>query len=89
LSSVYGADGIYKEFSGYYLADEFRSIYPGMMIAIPDDNCVLFQQYKQAELVFLIKKHPKMQIYPGSRNILDGLKSQLQNIRTMQNIHRY
>ncbi len=59
LSSVHGAAKIDKEFSGYYLADEFRAIYPGMMIAIPDDNWILFRQYDQAELVAFLRQLAK------------------------------
>jgi len=59
LSSVYGADKIDKEFSGYYLADEFRAIYPGMMIAIPDDSWFVFHQYNQRELADFLKQLAK------------------------------
>jgi len=59
LSSVYGADKIDKGFSGYYLADEFRAIYPGMMIAIPDESWVAFRHYSQLELIVLLKQLAK------------------------------
>ncbi len=59
LSSVYGADKIDNELSGYYLADEFRAIYPGMMIALPDDKWFVFRQYTQTELVGFLKQLAK------------------------------
>jgi IS4 transposase len=55
LSSVYGADKIDKEFSGYYLAHKFRAIYPGMMIAVPDDSWLVFRRYNRTELVEFLK----------------------------------
>jgi IS4 transposase len=56
LSSVYGADRIDKEVSGYYIANELSAIYPGMMIAVSDDKWLIFRQYNQAELVILLKR---------------------------------
>ena len=51
LSSVYGADKIERELSGYYLADELSTIYPGMMIAVSDDTWLIFRQFNEDELV--------------------------------------
>lgn len=59
LSSVYGADRIDKEVSGYYLADELSAIYPGMMVAVSDDKWLVFRQYNQAELVAFLKQLAK------------------------------
>jgi hypothetical protein len=59
LGSVHGVNKIDKEFSGYYLADEFRTIYPGMTIAIPDDDWVVFRQYNQREFVKFLKQLSK------------------------------
>jgi hypothetical protein len=56
LSSVYGADRIDKEVSGYYLANELSAIYPGMMIAVSDDKWLIFRQYSQTELVIFLKQ---------------------------------
>jgi len=55
LSSVYGADRIDKELSGYYLADELSAIYPGMMIAVSDDKWLVFRQYSEEELIEFLK----------------------------------
>jgi len=51
LSSVYGADRVEKEISGYYIASELSAIYPGMMIAVSDDKWLFFRQCTEAELV--------------------------------------
>ena len=59
LSSVYGADRIEKEISGYYFANELSAIYPGMMIAVPDDEWLVFRQYNQAKLVGFLKQLAK------------------------------
>jgi hypothetical protein len=59
LSSVYGADRIDKEVSGYYIADELSAIYPGMMIAVSDDKWDIFRQYNQAQLVDFLKQLAK------------------------------
>lgn len=55
LSSVYGADRIDRELSGYYLADELSSIYPGMMIAVSDDTWLIFHQFNEEQLLDFLK----------------------------------
>ncbi len=42
LRSVHGIEKIETEISGYYLADEIKGTYRGMMIAIPDQQWHLF-----------------------------------------------
>ena len=42
LRSVHGAKVVTEEVSGYYLADEVAGTYRGMMIAIPEDEWVVF-----------------------------------------------
>ncbi len=44
LRAAHGAEVITEEFSGYYLADEVRMSYRGMMRAIPKDEWVEFQE---------------------------------------------
>ena len=66
LGSVYGADRIDKEISGYYFASELSAIYPGMMIAVPHDEWLVFRQYNQKELVAFLKhlaKNTKLSKY--------------------------
>ena len=43
LRVAHGADGISERISGYYLADEVRMSYRGMMRAIPKDEWAEFQ----------------------------------------------
>lgn len=50
LRAAHGADQITEEFSGYYLADEVRMSYRGMMRAIPKDEWVEFQEMSPEEL---------------------------------------
>jgi IS4 transposase len=42
LRSVHGAQVVSQEVSGYYLADEVAGTYRGMMIAIPEEEWVVF-----------------------------------------------
>jgi IS4 transposase len=44
LRAAHGADAITAELSGYYLADEVRMSYRGMMRAIPKDEWVGYQE---------------------------------------------
>lgn len=83
LSSVYGAETIEKKVSGYYIADEISGTYRGMMIAIPEEEWIVFRQYTQAELVKLLKqlatnvklsafrKHPRGAKKPVAKRISD------------------
>jgi hypothetical protein len=50
LRSVHGAKVVTEEVSGYYLADEVAGTYRGMMIAIPEDEWVVFQDLSPVEL---------------------------------------
>jgi hypothetical protein len=50
---VYGAETIEKKVSGYYIASEISGTYRGMMIAIAEEEWIVFRQYTQAELVKL------------------------------------
>jgi hypothetical protein len=59
LSSVYGADRVDKEVSGYYIASELSAIYPGMMIAVSDDKWLFFLQCSQAKLVAFLRQLAK------------------------------
>ena len=83
LSSVYGAETIEKKVSGYYIANEISGTYRGMMIAIAEEEWVVFRQYTQAELVKLLKqlatnvrlsafrKHPRGPKKPAPKRISD------------------
>ena len=56
LGSVYGADVIDNEVSGYYVADEISGTYRGMMIAIPDKHWTVFQKMEMSKLVTVLKE---------------------------------
>ena len=59
LSSVYGAERIDKEVSGYYLADEISGTYRGMIIAIRDEEWAEFRNLSQAQFVMILKQLAK------------------------------
>src|SRR4051812_4632544 len=42
LRSVHGEEVVAKDVSGYYVANEIRRVHDGMMIAIPEDEWVVF-----------------------------------------------
>ena len=54
LRAAHGAEVITEEFSGYYLADEVRMSYRGMMRAIPKDEWVEFQEMPVTELAAVL-----------------------------------
>ena len=55
LGSVHGTETIKNNVSGYYLADEISGTYRGMMIAIPDDEWILFARMTTNEFVEVLK----------------------------------
>jgi IS4 transposase len=50
LRSVHGEEVVAKEVSGYYVADEIKMTQRGMMIAIPEDEWVVFRDLAPREL---------------------------------------
>jgi IS4 transposase len=54
LRAAHGAEVITEQFSGYYLADEVRMSYRGMIRAIPKDEWVEFQEMPARELAALL-----------------------------------
>ena len=50
LRSIYGTEKIGQEVSSYYLVDEIRGTYRGMMIAIPPSEWEVFEQMSLMEL---------------------------------------
>ncbi len=50
LRSVHGEEVVADEVSGYYVADEIRMTHRGMMIAIPEDEWVVFHDLPAEEL---------------------------------------
>ena len=55
LRSVHGTDKIETEVSSYYLADEIKGTYRGMMIAIPPEEWRVFQNMTFTELSQILK----------------------------------
>lgn len=55
LRSVHGTDKIETEVSSYYLADEIRGTYRGMMIAIPPEEWRVFHNMTFIELSEILK----------------------------------
>jgi len=50
LRSVHGDEVVARDVSGYYVAEEVTMTHRGMMIAIPDDEWVVFQEMAPVEL---------------------------------------
>ena len=50
LRSVHGEEVVAEEVSGYYVADEIQMTHRGMMIAIPEDEWVVFHDLTPVEL---------------------------------------
>ena len=44
---MYGGETIEKTVSGYYIAEELSSTYMGMLIAIPEEDGVVFELLSQ------------------------------------------
>jgi hypothetical protein len=55
LRSVHGTEKIQNEVSSYYLADEIKGTYRGMMIAIPLQEWSVFQNFTFTELSQILK----------------------------------
>lgn len=64
MSSVHGVNVVENEISGYYLADELSATYRGMLIAISEENWVVFQQMTPHKFSTILKKlAAKMKLY--------------------------
>ena len=56
LRSVHGEEVVAEQVSGYYVAEEVAMTHRGMMIAIPEDEWVEFQEMAPAELAGVLVK---------------------------------
>jgi hypothetical protein len=56
LGCVHGTDTIENKVSGYYIADEISATYRGMMIAIADEEWVVFRQMTCTQLLNVLKQ---------------------------------
>jgi IS4 transposase len=54
LRSVHGEEVVAEEVSGYYVADEIQMTHRGMMIAIPEDEWVVFRDLIPGELAVVL-----------------------------------
>ena len=71
LRAVHGEPTVAEEVSGYYVADEIQTTHRGMMIAIPEDEWVVFHDLAPRELAGVLvrlaaavrlpkyRKHPR------------------------------
>ena len=71
LRSVHGAQQIDQQLSGYYVANEIAETYRGMMIAIPEQEWVIFSTMNVAQIAGVLlqlasnvrlrafRKHPR------------------------------
>jgi IS4 transposase len=59
LRSVHGEEKVAEEVSGYYVADEIQMTRRGMMIAIPEDEWVVFQDLCPVELAGVLVRLAK------------------------------
>lgn len=55
LTSIHGPEKIEQEVSSYYLVDEIRGTYRGMMIAIPPQKWQVFQQMNLIDLAKILQ----------------------------------
>ena len=56
LAAVHGVDTVENKISGYYLADEISGTYRGMMIAVPQEDWIVFRHYSNAQLIKMLKQ---------------------------------
>jgi IS4 transposase len=56
LASVHGIDAVENKISGYYLADEISGTYRGMMVALPNEDWIVFRQYPTSKLIKVLKE---------------------------------
>jgi len=83
LRSVHGTEIVEQQVSGYYVANELSSIYPGMMIAIPAKRWHIFRKMSTREFADTLlslaskvklrrfKKHPRGPKKPQPKRTFD------------------
>jgi IS4 transposase len=74
LRSVHGEAVVAKDVSGYYVADEIRMTQRGMMIAIPEDEWVVFHDLPPQELAGVLVQLAKAVRLPKYRKDPRGPK---------------
>jgi len=76
LRSVHGEEVVADEVSGYYVAEEIQMTHRGMIVAIPEDEWVVFRDLPPVELAEVLvslarsvslpklRKHPRGPYFP-------------------------
>lgn len=66
LRAVHGTETVQEKISGYYLADEITMTHRGMMIAIPEDEWVIFHDLtpvRMGEVLVVLAKNVRLALY--------------------------
>lgn len=96
LRSVHGAKVVTEEVSGYYLADEVAGTYRGMMIAIPEDEWVVFHDLSPERLGRVLqelarqvrlseyRKHPRGPKKPRPERRIVGQQNHVSTARLLK-----
>jgi IS4 transposase len=74
LRSVHGEEVVSQEVSGYYMADEIKRVHDGMMIAIPEDEWVVFHDLTPVELAGVLVRLAKAVRLPKYQKHIRGPK---------------
>lgn len=74
LRSVHGETVVADEVSGYYVADEIQMTHRGMMIAIPEDEWVVFHNLTAVELADVLVRLARLVSLPKLRKHPRGPK---------------
>src|SRR3954466_13866654 len=75
LRSVHGEEKVAEEVSGYYVADEIQMTHRGMMIAIPEDEWVVFHDLTAVELADVLVRLARSVSLPKLRKHPRGPKT--------------
>src|SRR3954469_14767638 len=74
LRSVHGEDVVAEQVSGYYVANEIKRVHDGMMIAIPEDEWVVFHDRTPEEMAEVLVRLAKAVRLPKYRKNTRGPK---------------
>jgi IS4 transposase len=74
LRSVHGETVVAEDVSGYYVADEIKRVHDGMMIAIPEDEWVVFHALTPGELAGVLVDLAKAVRLPKYQKHIRGPK---------------
>src|SRR3954453_7799457 len=74
LRSVHGEVVVAEDVSGYYVADEIKRVHDGMMIAIPEDEWVVFRDLAAVELASVLVPLAKAVRLPKYQKHIRGPK---------------